>query len=130
MALSLSLGASSITFTSPSVDDYTAGYVSTAGPTATIKANTVWQLQLSVGSNTWTPSGPIARANKPATDLQWSASMDGSYTSLSPMFPATVATGAATSAVTAPLYFRTRLDWTQDTPGAYALVVTYTLAAP
>src|SRR5437899_9340352 len=48
---------------------YDRGYEVTAGPTATVKSNVPWRLDISTTQETWTPSGAGARADKSAADL-------------------------------------------------------------
>ncbi len=107
--------------------DYDRGYAVTVGPTATVKANVPWRLDVSTTQETWTPSGAAARVGKPAADLSWSASSDGKYTPISTT-PAAAATGRP-GRISVPLTYRTKFSYGQDAPGSYQIVVKLTLAA-
>jgi hypothetical protein len=109
--------------------DYDAGFLPIDGPTFTVQANRGWTLLVSATSATWTATGSLARAGKPAADLSWSTSTTGSFAPLSTT-AATVTTGAATAGTTTPLYFRAALDWAADRPGSYSLGVTVTVTTP
>ena len=106
---------------------YDRGYEVTAGPTATVKSNVPWRLDISTTQETWTPTGAGARADKPATDLLWSASPAGSYTPIGTK-PAVAATGRP-GRTRVPLSYQTKFSYDQDSPGSYQIVVKLTLAA-
>jgi hypothetical protein len=106
---------------------YDRGYEVTAGPTATVKSNVPWRLDISATQETWTPTGAGARADKPATDLSWSALSDGKYTPMGTT-PAVAATGRP-GRTAVPLTYRTKFSYEQDSPGSYQIVVKLTLAA-
>ena len=131
--LQLSLGASATTLAPPGTAGYDAGYVADNGPATTVKANRSWTLKIAAGSALWTATnttpGVTARANKPASDLQWSTSPGGPFTGTT-VAGATFTSGNATGGTTTTIYYHTLYDWTLDTPGAYALVVVLTLSAP
>ena len=133
-AVELSLSSASTALTQPSVADYDIGYVTTVGPTGTVRANVPWSLSISTGSATWnavnTQTEP-ARTNKPASDLAWSLVAGGPFTDLSTT-PVTMFSGNCTtdSGVTGTLYYRTRYDWTLDTPGTYSIQVILTITSP
>lgn len=131
--LSLTLSATTTALTPPAASDYDAGFVANAGPTATVRGNRAWRLQISAATATWTAvntePGVSARANKPAGELLRAAAAGGPFTALSTT-PATVASGAASAGTTTNVFFRTMYAWAVDTPGTYSLVVTFTLVAP
>lgn len=131
--LSLMLSATTTALTPPAAADYDAGFVANTGPTATVRGNRAWRLQISAATATWTAvntqPGVSARANKPAGDLLRATAAGGPFTALSTA-PATVVTGAASAGTATNFFFRTTYSWAVDTPGTYALVVTFTLLAP
>ncbi len=129
--LKLSLSSTATSLTSPDTTAFNQGYQDDlAALTATVKANRAWSLKVSSGAATWTGSGAGARANKPAGDLEWSASGGAPYTVLttSPVGMATSASG--TSGTTTTVSYRTLWDYTLDTPGTYSLDVVFTATAP
>jgi hypothetical protein len=128
--LELHVSSTTVSFPTAGVADLNAGYVSTAGPIATVNANTAWNLAVSSGSQTtWQTSGS-GSTQKPASDLQWAPSPSGPFTGLSTT-PAPAAQGNTPgSGFTAPLYLRTNVTWQADTPGQYGLTINYTLTAP
>jgi len=131
--LSLTLSATNTTLTPPGSNDYDAGFVADAGPTATVRGNRAWRLLMSAATPTWTAvntqPGVSARANKPASDLRRATAAGGPFASLSTT-PATLVSGAASAGTATNIFLRTTYAWTLDTPGAYSLVVTFTLLAP
>jgi hypothetical protein len=131
--MQLTLTSTSTALTAPASADYDAGYVADAGPTATIKSNRAWRLQISAAAATWTASntqpGVNARTSKPAADLAWATASGGPFTALG-VTPVTAASGAATAGAPRSFFFRTSYSWGLDTPGAYSLAVVFTLLAP
>lgn len=131
--MQLALSSAATALTAPAVADYDAGFVADNGPTATVKSNRAWRLQISAAAATWTAAntepGVTARAAKPAGDLQWGTAGGGPFTPLA-VAATTSASGSATATTTADYFFRTVYDWTVDTPGAYSLTVVFTLVAP
>ncbi len=131
--LSLTLSATTTPLTPPAAVDYDAGFVANTGPTATVRGNRAWRLQISAATATWTAvntePGVSARANKPAGDLLRATAVGGPFTALSTT-PATVVSGGASGGTATNFFFRTTYAWAVDTPGTYSLVVTFTLLAP
>lgn len=131
--ISLTLSATNTVLTPPTANDYDAGFVANTGPTATVRGNRPWQLLISSATATWTAAntepGVSARANKPASDLLRATAAGGPFTAFSTT-PATLATGAASAGTATSIFLRTTYAWTLDTPGAYSLVVTFTMLAP
>ena len=99
-----------------------------AGPTAIVKSNGRWRLQVGAGSETWTPADADARTDKPVEDLLWSTSGAGGYASLSTM-PSVAATGSSTAGTPIRFFFQTRFEGAADTTGTYTMVVRYTLTS-
>jgi hypothetical protein len=129
----LTLSSTTTALTAPAPADYDAGFVADQGPTATVKANQAWRLQISALAPTWTATntepGVAARPGKPASDLLWGPAAGGPFTVIGTT-PATAASGAATAGTPKNLYYRTLYDWTLDTPGSYTLTVVFTLLSP
>ena len=109
----------------PSTREIAAGAQVMSGPTARVKSNTDWRLEVSAASTEWT-AGQGARAGKPAADLAWRVNTSSSYTPLSTE-PAQAATGGHTPDTEVAFQYQTSYDNTQDRPGTYSLVVRYTL---
>jgi hypothetical protein len=131
--MQLTLTSTSTALTAPATADYDAGFVANTGPTATVKSNRAWRLQISAGAATWTASntqpGVNARGNKPAADLKWGAAVAGPFTAVS-VTPVTASMGSATAGTPTSFFFQTLYSWGLDTPGAYSLPVVFTLLAP
>jgi hypothetical protein len=128
--MQLTLTSTSTALTTPVAADYDAGFVANTGPTATVKSNRAWRLQISAGAATWTAvSTPpfTARASKPAADLQWGTG--GPFTALTTT-AATAASGGGTGGTPASFVFHTVYSWGLDTPGSYSLAIVFTLLAP
>ena len=131
--LQLTVSAPSTTVAAPSVADYDAGFAASTGPTAVVKANAPWTLQIasttSVFSATNTDPTEPARTTKPASDLQWSLAASGTYTGMT-LTASTLTTGVPTAGSSIPLYFRVLLSYALDTPGNYSLPLLFTLVSP
>lgn len=108
--------------------DYESGRSPSMAMTLFVRGNRTWVVTAS-GPATWTGVGPVARQNKPVSDLRWSLSTTGSGTPLS-VTPATVFSGNPGSGVSRTLFWFTQLSWNGDPPGAYNIEVTLTLTAP
>ena len=77
------------------------------------------------------PGGPdgTARGTKATSDLEWSTSAAGSFSSLSTT-AATAATGNAGGNFFTSFYLRSRICWQLDKPDQYSLTMMFTLTAP
>lgn len=131
-ALQLALSPGTTTLVTPTPAHYNAGFCATTGPTATVSANAPWTLSISASTATWgaTSTGTEpARADKPATDLEWSLSPDGPFTSMTTS-PANVTAGAPTAGTAVAIFYRTLYNWTNDTPGNYSLQLVFTIISP
>lgn len=130
--MQLALDATSTVLGMPGTADYDAGFVADNGPTATVKSNRAWRLQISAATAIWSASntepGVSARLDKPAGDLLWSTAGGGPFTGLSTI-PVDAQTGGASGGAAVTLFYRTAYNWTLDTPGAYSLSVVFTLTA-
>ena len=129
----LQMGVGSTALTAPTTSDFDAGFNSTTGPTLTVSANAGWTLHIRAASALWTATntspGAPARANKPATDLQWSLASGGGFATLTTT-DANLISGTATANTAATLHFQTLYNWTLDTPGNYSLSIVLTLTSP
>jgi len=127
--LRLTLSGTSTALGTPTEADYDAGYKDVAGPTASVKANRPWHVDIAGAAATFSYTGSLANPNKPATDLLWGTAagtygntMGGSAVLLN----GATGTGSASQAI----FFRTLWSWTSGVPGSYSLVINFTLAAP
>jgi hypothetical protein len=131
--LSLTLSSTTTALTPPTANDYDAGFVASTGPTATVRGNRAWRLLISSAAPTWTAvntePGVTARVNKPASDLRRATAAGGPFALVSTT-PSTLVSGPASAGTATNIFFRTTYAWNLDTPGAYSLVVTFTLLAP
>lgn len=123
--LTVAAGTTSATMTEA---NYVAGRSGSMAMTLSVRGNRSWVVTAS-GPATWTGTGPVARSNKPVSDLRWSLTPTGNGTPLA-VAPATVFSGAAGELVSTTIYWYTQLSWTGDPPGSYAIEVTLTLTAP
>ena len=127
--LRLTLSGTTTSLGTPAETDYDAGFKDVAGPTASVKSNRPWHVDLAGAAATFSYSGSLANPNKPATDLLWGTSA-GTYGnnmgSSAVLLNGATGTGSASQAI----FFRTLWSWASDVPGAYSLVINVTLAAP
>lgn len=120
----LSTTSLTTTLSAPQAIDFgTSAGVTTAGPTFTVKSNRAFALTASAATATWTgPSG----TSKPASDLKMKVGAGGTVVGLGPV--GTSSTG--TAGTTFDIFYNTIYNFETDKPGAYSLVVNYTLTAP
>jgi hypothetical protein len=127
--LRLTLSGASTSLGTPSETDYDAGYKDVAGPTASVKSNRPWHVDIAGAAATFSYTGALTNPNKPATDLQWGTSA-GTYGnnmgSAAVLLNGATGTGSASQAI----FFRTLWSWATDVPGSYSLIINFTLAAP
>lgn len=129
-AIRLSLGSSTITLTAPGASEFDAGFGQTGSPSLQVKSNAPFAVSLRSTQALWSASPPPARANKPASDLQWSIAVGGPFTDINTL-GATILTGAAGTAGTLiPLQFRVKYSWLLDTTGNYSLPLQLTITSP
>ena len=124
--LRLSVQGSTVVLTTASPETIQSGAQDEAGPSAVVRANGSWRLDISAAQEVWTPVDGAARLDKPAGDLTWSADPAGGFSSLSTA-PTEAARGGPTGGTSLPLYYRTRFAPESDTPGTYSMVVRLTL---
>lgn len=129
-AILMSLGSSAIILTAPGASEFDAGFGQTASPTLQIKSNAPFSVSLRSTQPLWSASPLPARANKPASDLQWAVAVGGPFTDMTTL-GTTILTGAAGTAGTViPLQFRVKYAWLLDTTGNYSLPLQLTLTSP
>jgi len=120
----LSITSSNTTLVAPKASDFgaSAGVTST-GPTVTVLSNGAYALTASAPSQWSGPSG----SSKPSTDLTISVN-NGSFVALGALAHPSAGTPAAGTPYA--VKYNTKYNWTTDGPGAYTLLVKYTLTAP
>jgi hypothetical protein len=127
--LRLTLSSATANLGSPTETDYDAGYLDAVGPTASIKANRPWHVDVSGGAAVFSYTGSLTNPNKPANQLLWGTSA-GTYGN-NMGTSAVLSSGASgTGSASQAIYFRTLWSWASDVAGSYGLVVNFTLAAP
>lgn len=120
----LSITSSNTTLVAPKASDFGApAGVTSTGPTVTVLSNGAYALTASAPSQWSGPSG----SSKPSTDLTISVN-NGSFVALGALAHPSAGTPAAGTPYT--LKYNTKYNWTTDGPGAYTLLVKYTLTAP
>jgi hypothetical protein len=129
----LVVSSGSTTLTAPTPADFDAGFNATTGPALTVSANAAWTLNMRASAALWTATntspGAPARTTKPAADLKWATTSNGTFNALTTT-DATLVNGSATASNATTLYFHTLYGWTLDTPGNYSLAVILTLTSP
>jgi hypothetical protein len=123
--MGLSLDRPADVMVNASAQDIASGLQMLSGPTARVKSNTDWRLEVSAATAAWT-AGQGARDGKPARDLAWRVGTNGGYTPLS-TDPAQAAAGNHTPDTKVAFQYQTSYDSQSDRPGTYSLVVRYTL---
>jgi len=127
--LRLTLSSTTANLGSPTEADYDAGFLDAAGPTASVKSNRPWHVDVVGAAGVFSYVGSLTNPNKPASALQWGTSA-GTYGNnmgaSSQLMSGATGTGNASQAI----FFRTLWSWATDVSGSYSLVVNFTLAAP
>jgi hypothetical protein len=127
--LRLTLSSATANLGSPTETDYDAGFLDAAGPTASVKANRPWHVDVAGGAAVFTYTGSMTNPNKPASSLLWGTSA-GTYGN-NMGASAVLASGATgTGSASQAIFFRTLWSWATDVAGSYDLVINFTLAAP
>jgi hypothetical protein len=124
MQLTMSPAATSLAITEAEI---TAGATVAKPVVLTVRSNRPWTVALS-GASTWVVTG-IAWAAKPIGDLRWAPVATGNGSALTTS-PVPIATGEPTASSSTTIYLHARLGWASDSPGGYALGVTFTLSTP
>jgi hypothetical protein len=129
----LTLATTATAIATPTITDYTNGYVTGSGQTVSIRANANVVVQVAARTAAWsatnTTTGVAAWTTKPSTDLQLGPSASGPFTALTTAGYTLSSTGP-TATLDLPLAYKVLLAWGTDTPGQYSLDVVYTVTAP
>ena len=123
--MGLTLDRPSAVTVNPSSQEIAKGAQVVSGPTARVKSNTDWRLEVSAATPEWN-AAEGARAGKPAADLAWRTSASAGYTPLSTQ-PEQAAVGGHTPSTEVAFQYQASYDNHQDRPGSYTMVVRYTL---
>jgi len=120
----------SVTLTAPSsMADFSSGntvQIPTTGPTFTVKSNRAYKVQISAASAAFTGTTYA----KPASDIAWSTSANGTFTALSTTAADVDAQNASAGSTSVGIFYKTTYGLLQDVPGTYSLDVKFTLVAP
>jgi len=129
----LTLATTSTTLATPTIADYTTGYLTGSGQTVSIRANANVVVHVAARTATWaatnTTPGVAAWTAKPSTDLQLGPATTGPFTAMTTAGH-TLSSSGATATLELPVAYKVLLDWGNDTPGQYSLDVVYTVMAP
>ena len=129
----LTLASTATVLATPTVADYTTGYLIASGQLVSIRSNASVVVHVAARTANWTATnttaGVTAWATKPSTDLQLGSSTTGPFTPLT-TGGYTLSSSGATATLDLPLIYKVLLDWGADTPGQYSLDVVYTVTAP
>lgn len=116
------LSTTAIAFPTPGIADFDAGWIEYPGMTVFIQSrppNETWELRIRAED----PSMGVY--GKPSTDILWRTDATSSWVPLATT-DELVVQGQGDQDVT--VYFRVRLNWDLDIPGAYAVDVTFVAA--
>lgn len=129
----LTLATTASVLATPTVADYTTGYLTGTGQLVSIRSNASVVVQVAARTATWTATnttaGVTAWVTKPSTDLQLAPSTTGPFTPLT-TGGYTLRSSGATGTLDLPVVYKVLLAWGTDTPGQYSLDVVYTVTAP
>ena len=127
--LRLTLSSTTANLGSPTEADYDAGYLDAAGPTASVKSNRPWHVDVVGAAGVFSYVGSLTNPNKPASSLH--VGHDGRHVRQQHGCVGALMSGAnGTGNASQAIFFRTLWSWATDVAGAYSLVVNFTLAAP
>jgi hypothetical protein len=128
-ATRLSVATTSIALPAVTAVQFDTLYGPSVGTGLIIRSNTNWSVTIQASSLTWTGVGPLARTDRPATDLQWSLASASGFSDVSTS-PVALTNGAATGGESVTMFLRGRFTWLLDTPGSYTLPIQLTITAP
>jgi hypothetical protein len=128
-AVRLATSTTDVSLATPTGTSFEAGFGAGTLLGLNTRANTNWVVTVNATTALWSAVGPLARADRPAADLQWATVVGGPYTDMTTS-PVTLASGGATGGTGLDLYLRARYAWILDTPGDYSLPVQLTITAP
>lgn len=127
--LRLTLSSTTSDLGTPTEADFDAGFKDASGPTATVKSNRPWHVDVVGAAGAFTYAGSSPDPNKPSSQLQWGTTL-GTYGQNMGTSAALFSGATGTSGSSQPIFFRTLWSWTSDVPGSYSLAINFTLAAP
>lgn len=127
--LRLTLSSATTSLGTPSETDFDAGYKDAAGPTASVKSNRPWHVDVAAAAATFTYTGTLTNPNKSAAELLW-GTVAGTYGNNMGASAVLLSGASGTGSASQSIFFRTLWSWASDVPGAYDLVINFTLAAP
>lgn len=127
--LRLTLSATTANLGNPTEADYDAGFLDAAGPTATVKSNRPWHVDVVGAAGTFSYTGSLANPNKPSSSLLWGTTA-GTYGNNMGSTAALMSGANGTGNAAQAIFFRTLWSYVTDVAGSYSLVVNFTLAAP
>ena len=133
--VAMSTAAGSISLTAPDGDDLVTGYVTESTPLElTVRSNRSWRLQIhTTAATNWTYAGTDGGV-KPISDLQWSTTAAGTFSSITGTAADVVTAQPRTNGADQAIYFRTLYpnDFTdaRNAPGTYTIPLVFTLVAP
>lgn len=127
--LKLTLSSATANLGAPAEADYDAGYKDAAGPTASIKSNRPWHVDVAGNAAAFTYSGSLTNPNKPSSDLRW-GTVSGTYGNNMGTSAVLTSGASGTGSASQAIFFRTLWSWASDVAGSYSLVINFTLAAP
>lgn len=110
----------------------TQGYQSQIGPKIEVSSNMPYRVEMQTFAANWTYTGTLSGSAKPASDLQWSTTLTGTYLSADVSRGVLPLSGnaAATPNASQQVYYRILWAWDRARPGTYTIPVTFTLTAP
>jgi hypothetical protein len=127
--LKLTLSSTTTSLGTPTDTDYDNGYKDVAGPTASVKSNRPWHVDVAGAAATFTYAGSLANPNKPSSELLWGTAA-GTYANNMGASAVLLNGASGTGNASQAIFFRTLWSWATDVPGTYDLVINFTLAAP
>ena len=127
--LRLTLSSTTANLGTPTEADYDAGYLDAAGPTASVKANRPWHVDVVGAAGVFSYVGSLTNPNKPSSSLLWGTTA-GTYGNNMGASAALMSGANGTGNASQAIFFRTQWAYASDVPGTYSLVVNFTLAAP
>ena len=122
--LSLTIGTTVIAFPTPSLLDIDLGYIDHTGTVVSIRsrpAGAAWELRIRADAAT------LGGYGKPVGDILWRTAASTTWTPLTGTDQAVVQ-GRGDADLT--VFFRMRLDWAADEPGAYGAVIIFSVVRP
>lgn len=122
-AQTLSVDSNTFNFISPTEDDFDNGLEeATLATQLTISSSSNWTVTIK------TDSTNMGGYGKPISDFHWRKNGNPTYQAITNE-PQTLDTGSS-GEHSVDVDYKVALDWTQDSPNTYSIVLTYTLTTP